>query len=109
MMMAYFQKLTTEHTEKIFYYKKLTEILLPPLCVLSIIILFFPLLVFTPVKFSCSLPLGTALQKKLSTDTLLSYKARYNSSVISIKVILLENTEIPSVKLCGFILLPFFS
>jgi hypothetical protein len=29
-------KLTTEHTEKIFYFKKLTEILLPPLCVLSI-------------------------------------------------------------------------
>jgi len=67
----YCQKLTTEHTEKLFYFgsaelaavKKLTEILLPPLCVLSIIILFLPLLVFTPVKFISSLPLRPALQK----------------------------------------------
>jgi hypothetical protein len=32
---SFCQKLTTELTEKMFYFKKLTEILLPPLCVLS--------------------------------------------------------------------------
>jgi len=46
--------------------------------------------------------------KKLSTETLLCYKTGYNASVISIKDILLENTDNPSMILCGFILLSCF-
>jgi hypothetical protein len=39
LMCLYCQDITTEHTEKIFYFIKLPDLLLPPLCVLSIGIL----------------------------------------------------------------------
>ncbi len=89
------------------YFKKLTEILLPPLCVLSIIILFSSFSFYSG-KFASALSLPP-LFKRLSTDTQLCYKIGYNCLVISIKRYSFENTENPSVKLCGFILFPYFS
>jgi hypothetical protein len=40
----YCQKITTGNTEKILYFMRLTEFLLPPLCVLSLVIPLYPYL-----------------------------------------------------------------
>jgi len=61
-VLRYCQNITTGNTEKKIYFKKLTKILLPPLCP-QFYSLFFTLLVFTPAKIISSLPLRSALQK----------------------------------------------
>jgi hypothetical protein len=69
---------------------------------------FFPLLVFTPVKFISSLPLRSALQKNpvpIPTMLLTGYKA----SVISIKRYSVGEHRESLCEICGFILLPYFS
>jgi len=112
-MLGIGKKLTTEHTEKIFYFKRITDILLPPLCVLSIIVLFFPC--FCSSKFIRFAPLRPALQKTQFLY-LLCYKKAYNLSVIPIKKYSLgEHREslwrsrIPEgIRDCGFILFPLF-
>ena len=88
---------------------RITNILLPPLCALSIIILFCSLLVFAPVKFISSLPLRPALQKSSVPIPYYAIKQDTIPRLFPLKEILLETTENPSVELCGFILFPYFS
>jgi len=92
-MTAFCQKLTTELTEKMFYFKKLTEILLPPLCVLSYLVSFS----FYSGKMYQLSPASSSSLKKLSTDTFLCHKQAAMPWLFPSKDILQENTENPSV------------
>jgi len=113
----YCKKFTTEHTEKILF-KALScqplalSYFVSSLCVLSIIILFFPLLVITPIKFISSHPLCPVLQKSSAPIPYYAINQDTIPRLFPLKDILWENTENPSfrlsstsktVKLCGFI------
>ena len=101
------RKLTAEHAEKIFYFKKLIEILLPLLCVLNYYSLFFSF-TFYASKIYQLFPASSSSTKRLGTDTLLCHKTAYNSAVISIKR---HSVGERRVSLCGtlwFHIVPLF-
>ena len=88
---GYCKKLTTEHTEKIFYFKRITDILLPPLCVLSIIVLFFPC--FCSSKIYQISPSSSSSPKNSVPIPSYAIKKHTIYRLFPLKNIPLENTE----------------